>query len=89
MSGFYNNWLKVQSPNMPNDITPMESGGYQKPFYFGGSQVPDELGNVDVKIKGGGYSKVNFKPETLRGIAKQSTDFRKHGNIHLPRNMKI
>jgi hypothetical protein len=56
MSGFYNNWLKVQNPNMNNNIVPMESGGFQQPFFFGGSQIPTALGlkETDMDITGTG-----------------------------------
>jgi len=92
MSGFYNNWVKVQNPNLSNDITPMESGGFQTPFFFGGSQVPSNLGlnNTDLNISGTGlkdYSKMNFKP-ILKGKGIQSTNFHKQSNIHLPRYTK-
>ena len=43
MSGIYNKWYKVENSHSPNDIIQMESGGFQKPFYFGGSQVPVNL----------------------------------------------
>lgn len=85
MSGFYNNWLKVQNPNTSNDIVGMESGGYQKPFYFGGSQVPVNLG-INNSIQGGGMSKVNFKP-VLQGKGVQNSLHKKYSNIHLPRKL--
>ena len=68
MSGFYNNWFKVNNPSSPNDIPPMESGGYQPPFFFGGSQVPVNLGLKHTDISGGGYSKVNFLPDVTEVI---------------------
>ena len=41
-SGFYNYHPKVAHPTT---IFPqMESGGFQTPFFFGGSQVPVNLG---------------------------------------------
>ena len=91
MSGFYQNWLKVQNPNMPNDIVPMESGGSQTPFYFGGSQVPTALKiyNTDLNLTGGGinnYSKISFKPE-VKGKGVPSVLHHKYTNIHLPRQM--
>ena len=54
MSGFYNNWLKVQHPN--KIYTQTTSEGFQKPFYFGGSQVPNILSNnqyIEKNINGG------------------------------------
>jgi hypothetical protein len=35
---------KVNHPNAPNNIVQMQSGGFQAPFYMGGSQVPYTLG---------------------------------------------
>ncbi len=43
MSGVYNNWLKVNNPDFTNNNIQMMSGGFQKPFYFGGSNVPNTL----------------------------------------------
>lgn len=34
---------KVTHPNLSNNITQMKSGGFQTPFFFGGSQVPSDL----------------------------------------------
>ena len=89
MSGFYQNWLKVQNPNMSNNITPMESGGFQTPFFFGGSQVPEGLKLSDRKINGEGvhgYSKVHFMPE-IKGKGVPPTQIYKHSNIMMPRHM--
>lgn len=56
MSGFYNVWPKVLHPD---EVLPqMTSGGYQKPFYFGGSQVPESIGiNNSLNQKGRGLTK--------------------------------
>lgn len=91
MSGFYNNWFKVNNPNASNDITPMVSGGSQVPFFFGGSQVPTglELHNTDLNLTGGGlkhYNKIDFMHEKL-GKGVQSSKFNRQTNIHLPRHM--
>ena len=91
MSGIYNNWIKVQNPNLPNDIVPMQSGGSQVPFFFGGSQVPTGLNltGTDLNLTGSGlrhYSKMNFTP-IAKGKGIQSTNFHKQSNIHLPRMM--
>lgn len=89
MSGFYQNWLKVQNPDISNNIIPMESGGYQTPFYFGGSQVPNTLGMKNMEIKGEGinsYSKTNFMPH-IKGKGVQSSQMFKQSNIHMPRHM--
>ena len=89
MSGFYNNWLKVQSPNTSNDIVPMMSGGFQTPFYFGGSQVPINLGltETNLNISGSGYKKVDFLPDKL-GKKVQGTGYSRSSNIHTPRILK-
>ena len=89
MSGFYNNWYKVQNPDVPNDIVPMVSGGFQTPFFFGGSQVPVNLGLTDtnLNIEGSGYSKTDFLPSKL-GKKVQGTGFSRSSNIHTPRIMK-
>lgn len=89
MSGFYQNWYKVQHPDSRNDITPMESGGFQTPFYFGGSQVPVNLGidlHEQVGRGIGDYSKMNFMP-IKKGKRGQQTNYHMQSNIHLPRMM--
>jgi len=89
MSGFYNNWLKVQSPNTNNDIVPMKSGGFQPSFYFGGSQVPINLGldDTNLDINGSGiYRKTEFKP-VINGKGIQKTTVSKNSNIYMPRKM--
>lgn len=35
---------KVGNPFAPNNIIQMQSGGFQPPFFPGGSQVPSTLG---------------------------------------------
>jgi hypothetical protein len=35
---------KVGHPHAPNNIIQMQSGGFQAPFYHGGSQIPHTLG---------------------------------------------
>ena len=85
MSGVYNYWLKVNYPDLPNDIVQMESGGFQKPFYFGGSQVP-----VNLKMKDDGiispYHVVSHMKKG-QGIERQTTYHQKHHNIYLPRHI--
>lgn len=44
MSYNYNFHPKVNHPFLSNDIPQLRSGGFQKPFFFGGSQVPSALG---------------------------------------------
>lgn len=87
MSGVYNNWIKVNNPTTSNNNVQMESGGFQPPFYFGGSPIPQYLPDNNVKGKGI-YKKIHFKPEDIRGKIVPSTSIQNH-NIHIPRNMKI
>lgn len=91
MSGIYNNWFKVQHPNASNDIPPMESNGFQKPFFFGGSQVPISLGIHDTNLHETGrglkhHSKMNFLPDK-KGKGIQHSNHHMQSNIHIPRHM--
>ncbi len=91
MSGFYQNWIKVQNPDMSNNITPMVSGGFQTPFFFGGSPVPTvlQMTGTDMNITGEGvhnYSKIHFMPE-VKGKGVAPTQINKHSNIMMPRHM--
>lgn len=86
MSGFYSNWVKVQHPN---EVFPqMTSNGYQAPFYFGASQVPEVLA-LDIhesKHKTGHkVSQNNVQNITGKGI--QNTTIEKNNNIRIPRHM--
>lgn len=56
---------KVSMPNLSNDIAPMRSDGFQPPFYFGGSQVPNDLHMPQGSFSGSGvssYSKLSNEP---------------------------
>ena len=56
---------KVSMPNLSNNIAPMRSGGFQTPFYFGGSQVPNDLHMPQGSFSGSGvssYSKLSDEP---------------------------
>lgn len=53
-SGTYNYWPKVNHPDKM--FIQMESGGSQKPFFFGGSQIPLAKG-----INGSGISAKNLE----------------------------
>ena len=48
---------KVHNPTASNSIQQMKSGGFQTPFYFGGSQVPNALG-----VKGNSVTSINSIP---------------------------
>jgi hypothetical protein len=72
MSGFYNNWVKIQ--NQDSNLMQMQSEAYQPPFYFGGSQVPLALG-INKNISGGSmkrYSEplITSKNQITGGIKK-------------------
>ena len=91
-SGIYSYWPKVNHPNA--EFRQMTSGGYQPPFFFGGSQVPVNLGLDTHEIAGSGIQ--NYKShvhmsEALpvsgkvgRGI---TTTASKSGKIFLPKHM--
>jgi hypothetical protein len=85
MSGFYNYWPKVNHPD--EEFPQMESGGFQPPFFFGGSQVPTALG-----IKGNGMVTNHHistqQPMHGHGIKSQKTHHEKHHRIILPRYLK-
>ena len=85
-SGIYANWLKVQHPN---EVFPqMKSGGFQKPFFFGGSQVPINLGLPDETTKGEYIDTIQVAHNASvvgRGIHTTSS---KHNRIRLPKNFK-
>jgi hypothetical protein len=90
MSGFYNNWLKVQNPNFTNNNVQMQSNELQVPFYFGGSQVPNALNLKSNEISGSGFNKkikkYEFHPIGL-GKKTQMTDTR-GGSVHIPRQLR-
>jgi len=52
-SGGYN--PKVFNQNMSNNIPQMRSQAFQKPFYFGGSQIPFNLGLRKGQYSGSGF----------------------------------
>lgn len=54
MSGGYN--PKVEHPYMSNNIPQLRSLEFQKPFYFGGSQVPVNLGLSQGQFSGSGFT---------------------------------
>ena len=85
MSGVYNYWLKVNYPDLPNDIVQMESGGFQKPFYFGGSQVPVNLKIQEDKMRSNMH--ITAYQKRGQGIERQTTFHQKHHNILLPRHL--
>ena len=46
---------KVEHPNMSNNIPQMRSQVFQKPFFFGGSQVPVNLALPKQVYSGAGF----------------------------------
>ena len=92
MSGFYSNWVKVQHPFMPNDIPQMKSNGSQVPFYFGGSQVPENTNiqtNHTLKsINGNGILKNEFRTIShSKGKNIQTTSIDTTNKILKPRHL--
>ena len=57
---------KVNNPRQSNHIVQMRSGGFQAPFYPGGSQVPSALG-----IKGNSTTSTNSLPTTVYSTAEK------------------
>lgn len=89
MSGFYANWAKVQNPDLTNNNIQMQSGGYQVPFYFGGSNVPNALNIPSNEYMGSGIkqmTKYDFHPVGV-GKTKQTTTM-SGGKIHIPRYLR-
>jgi len=79
-AGIYNYNPKVTHPNAV--IPQMASASHQPPFFFGGSQIPVNLG-----IKGSGF-KTMYKDSRQRPKfdlqRKASTSVEKHQKIMLP-----
>jgi hypothetical protein len=84
MSGFYNYWPKVN--HQDEVFAQMTSGGFQPPFFFGGSQVPTALG-LDTNGMGTNHVVSTRQVTSGKGIKKQNTYHEKHKNIHLPRTL--
>ena len=59
---------KVAHPRHPNNIVQMRSGGYQPPFFLGGSQVPSSLG-----IKGNSNTSANSLPQATYSATEKMT----------------
>lgn len=90
-SGTYHYWPKVANPNAI--IPQMDSDTQQPPFFFGGSQVPTNLGiHTGSGIRTNYISHIeemkNLNPSshsTGKGI---STTVKKGSKIYLPKFMK-
>lgn len=89
-SGIYNYRPKVDNPNQV--FHQMESGGFQTPFYFGGSQVP-----VNLHMAHGSGIKTSYKCHRQQASDLQSkghgfgcglkTTSNKNDNIKLTKYM--
>jgi len=86
-SGTYNYHPKVAHPNAI--FTQMTSDGFQKPFYFGGSQVPISLG---IKTESGVSTPYVSHTQHSKHLGTQGrgieTTVQKNHNIFLPKHMK-
>lgn len=90
-SGIYNYWPKVNNPNA--DFKQMTSGGFQPPFFLGGSQIPINLGMEKNHLVGSGvhgYVSHIHRAEDLPVSCKTgrglNTTASKSGKIFLPKH---
>lgn len=86
-AGIYNYHPKVAHPNKV--FEQMTSGGFQKPFFFGGSQVPVNLG---IATGSGIHTPYishidHMKCLTAKGRGIETTVQKNH-KIYLPKHMK-
>lgn len=65
MSGGYN--PKVSHPFMSNNVAPMRSNDFQVPFYFGGSQIPNDLDLKEGTFSGSGVFMKGMPSKTRQG----------------------
>jgi len=49
-------WFKVTHPNVSENIPQLRSQVFQKPFFFGASQVPTNLGLSKQLFSGAGFT---------------------------------
>jgi hypothetical protein len=89
--GIYNFHPKVEQPN--KIFYQMESGGYQVPFYFGGSQVPINTNFMHGQGLRTPYESTKSKKSKLLlkgaglGCGLETT-VAKHNNIKIPSILK-
>jgi len=76
MSYNYNFHPKVNNPHLSNNIPQLRSGGFQAPFFFGGSQVPTALGIAGRGFHKGSPSKTHIGDMDF--TAKKGTKSRTH-----------
>ena len=86
-SGIYNYHPKVAQPN--KIFKQMESGGFQQPFFFGGSQVPLVLGIENEKNHDLPHHTTKSKMMGM-GVSKnaQSTTHEIHTKIMMPKHFR-
>ncbi len=83
---------KVEYPNAPNNNPNMKSGGFQTPFFFGGSSIPTDLFLPKTAYSGSsgsGFSKGSVSkthPSDLDFTTKKGDEVyhRKNHNIKIP-----
>ena len=84
-AGIYNYHPKVAHPN--KIFHQMESGGFQPPFYFGGSQVPVNLGFQGQGLKSSHLSHLDhMKYMPIQGRGKHTTVQKMH-KVYLPKHL--
>jgi len=86
MTGVYNYNPKVNNPILSNDIPQMRDEALQKPFFFGGSQVPVNLG-INQDISGKGLNKKSKVKNTNQSKLSQKTSIDRSSNILMPRTL--
>lgn len=86
MTGIYNYHPKVNNPSLSNNIPQMEDEALQKPFFFGGSQVPVNLG-INQDISGKGLNKKSKVKNTNQSKLSQKTSIDRSSNILMPRTL--
>jgi hypothetical protein len=86
-AGIYNYRPKVEHPNKV--FPQMESDGFQTPFYFGGSQVPINLG---IHEGSGLHSEYKSHLDHMKNLSCKGrgieTTVHKNSKIYLPKSMK-
>lgn len=86
-AGIYNYRPKVEHPN--EVFLQMESDGFQKPFFFGGSQVPVNLG---LSSGSGVHTPYRSHVQHMHELSAQGrgtkTTVHKLHKVYLPKHMK-
>ena len=95
MSYSYSFNPKVANPHLSNKIPQMESGGFQKPFFFGGSQIPTDLflsksqysGSSGTGLHQGNISKSHIGDLDFTTKKGDMIYHRKNHNIKIPHSL--